>query len=443
MTISGLIPRIAAVLLAAVLLSAGSSGASADRRVALVIGNSAYKAQGAALSNPKNDAQDTSEALRDLGYDVLSVTDASKRDFDLALAKFARMATGADSALFFYAGHGMQYQGRNYLMPVDAELEDDVSMRYQMTSLEDVREALDRAEGVKVMILDACRNNPLADRMQKSNASRSVGGARGLARVDKSQGSIIVYATAADQVAQDGAGRNSPFTAAMLKRLREPGLEIEMMFRRVSADVATATNGRQRPETTVSLQAEFYLNQNDIIAWEKMKDHDEPAALRDFIAKFPSSQQAAHARDRLDKVERERRAPALAQATAAAIAPSPRQRAPASEQALAAPAPPDRSPAAAGTPIRFADPLKTGPFPVNGQSIETLASLKPLFPPIEGLDEKVWKLDCGSCHKWDRQTLCKQGQTYVGDPAMALRNRHPYGGPFKVALMEWARTGCQ
>src|ERR1700719_2166166 len=225
------------------------SAPQSERRVALVIGNASYKAAGISLPNPRNDAQDISAVLATLGFEVVTAIDTSKRDMDFALQRFARLATDADSALFFYAGHAMQFQGRNFLMPTDAELEDEISVRYQTVGLEEVRAALDRASGVKIMILDACRNNPLADRLQKTivGASRSVSMTRGLARIDKTQGMVVAYATAADEVAQDGQGRNSPFTTALLKRLQEPGLKIEMMFRRVAYDVNAQTGGRQRP----------------------------------------------------------------------------------------------------------------------------------------------------------------------------------------------------
>jgi hypothetical protein len=287
----------------------GSVDAWAERRVALVVGNSNYKSV-PILPNPHNDAEDVSAVLKTLGFEVKTTVDASKRDMDLALADFARRATDADAALFFYAGHAMQFQGRNYLMPTDAELEDEISVRYQMVGVQDVTAALDRANGVKIMILDACRNNPLADRLQQAIAglSRSVATTRGLARIDKAQGMVVAYATQADEVAQDGQGRNSPFTSALLRRLQEPGLEIEMMFRRVAADVNAQTGGRQRPETTISLLSEYYLNQSDRIVFERM-DKDDRTALRDFIAKYPSSplvNNALHQLDTLERIARER-----------------------------------------------------------------------------------------------------------------------------------------
>ena len=302
---------VGALLVLGSLLSSvlGSGPAFAERRVALVIGNSQYRGPGLALPNPRNDAADIAASLRALGFEVIEALDVDKRNLDLNLQKFARTATDADAVLFFYAGHALQFQGRNYLTPVDAELEDEISLRYQMVAMDDVRTALDRASGVKIIILDACRNNPLAERLERrlQGQNRSVGNVRGLARVDKTQGLVVAYATAADDVAKDGTGRNSPFTAALLNRMKEPGLEIEMMFRRVTADVSAQTSGRQRPETYISLLSEYYLNQTDQVAWEGIKDSTDVAKLRDFVARFPSSTRALLARHRLDVLERNER----------------------------------------------------------------------------------------------------------------------------------------
>jgi uncharacterized caspase-like protein len=302
------------IALSTLLTATLSNGAAfADRRVALVVGNSHYNNAGLLLSNPTNDADDVAAALRDLGFEVIHKNDTTKRDLDLAMAQFARSATDADAALFFYAGHALQYQGRNYLMPIDAELEDEVSLRYQMMVLDDVRAALDRASGIKIMILDACRNSPVVDRLRKqiAGATRSVENTRGLARIDKTQGMVVAYATAADDVAADGTGRNSPYTTALLKRLKEPGLEIEIMFRRIAADVNAQTNGRQRPETYVSLLNEYYLNQTDNILWDQIKDSADPSSFRNFIERFPSSKRSLDARNRLDVLQRAEREAAL------------------------------------------------------------------------------------------------------------------------------------
>jgi uncharacterized caspase-like protein len=283
--------------------------ALADKRVALVVGNSQYRNPSLALSNPKNDAEDVAAALRTLGFEVIHKTDLTKRDLELAMGQFARLSTSADAALFYYAGHALQYQGQNYLMPVDAALEDEISLRYQMISINDVRAALDQTSGVKIMILDACRNNPVVDVFKRrvSGNSRTVEQSRGLARIDKTQGMVVSYATSADDVAADGAGRNSPYTAALLKRLQEPGLEIEVMFRRIAAEVNEVTNGRQRPETSVSLLSDYYLNQLDRQAWEKIQDSDDPAKLSDFVRRFPSSPLGSQAQGRLQVIERQSR----------------------------------------------------------------------------------------------------------------------------------------
>lgn len=296
-----------AALYSLVLLTCSISVAKADRRVALVVGNSNYSNASLFLSNPKNDATDVAAALRGVGFEVLQVIDANKRDLDLNMAKFARLAIDADAALFYYAGHAVQYQGRNYLMPTDAEVEDEISFRYQMTPLDDVRAALDRGDGVKIVVLDACRNNPIVNalrRKKKSGDSRAIDAVRGgLAKIDKAQGMVVAYSTAADEVAADGDGRNSPFTSAFLKLLKVPGLEIEQLFRRVAADVNATTGGRQRPETYVSLLSNYYLNQTDRIAFEKIKDTPDPEPLRDFIAAFPTSSYGAEAQSRIQRIE--------------------------------------------------------------------------------------------------------------------------------------------
>jgi Caspase domain len=301
--ISSWIAALCGIFLA--LLSA--SPAWAERRVAFIVGNSQYKNSNLILFNPKNDAEDVAASLRTLGFEVILKINTGKRDFDLAMAEFARLATYADTALFYYAGHALQHQGQNYLMPTDAELEDEVSLRYQMISLDDVRIGLERAGGVKIMILDACRNNPMVDRLTRgrTGVTRSVEAIRGLARIDGAHGEVVAYATAANQVAADGNGRNSPFTAALLKRLGEAGLEIGTMFRRIAADVNEQTKGQQRPELLISLINEYYLNQNDRPVWERIKDTADPAAFRDFIGRFPSSPRSSDARYRLQMLERE------------------------------------------------------------------------------------------------------------------------------------------
>jgi hypothetical protein len=279
--------------------TAPSSEPRTERRIALVVGNSNYETSGISLRNPTNDATDVAEALQRLGFEVLTAIDANKREFERNVADFARMGKNADVALFFYAGHAMQLEGQNYLMPIDTELKDGDSI-LTMVRLDDVRRALDRVSGLKVMILDACRNNPLSDGLY-----RSAGGGdnhRGLRRIDKTEGMIVVYATAADEVAEDGKGRNSPFTSALLTRIDEAGLEFTQMLKLVGADVSTQTGGHQRPEITVQSYNDYFLNRSDRTAWEKIKDSGDPSALQNFIQRFRSSPYYPIALDRLARL---------------------------------------------------------------------------------------------------------------------------------------------
>ncbi|MPZ57163.1 MAG: hypothetical protein GEU91_11845 [Rhizobiales bacterium] len=296
----------ASVMIASVLLGTLVSAAVAERRVALVVGNANYNDRNLNLSNPKNDAADVAKVLRSIGFETVETTDATKRDFERALEQFAMAASQADSVLFYYAGHAMQFQGRNHLMPIDARLENEFSVRYQTVSTDDVRDALDRSNGVKIMILDACRNNPLAERLKTTLAGqrRSVGNVRGLARIDTTQGMVVAYATGADQVALDGSSRNSPFTTALLRRMQEPGVEIGMMFRQVTKDVFEETKGRQRPATYTDLTTTYYLNQSDRLAWDRIKDSTDPTAFGEFIRQFPSSPLALTAKSRMDMFNR-------------------------------------------------------------------------------------------------------------------------------------------
>ncbi len=288
----------------------------ADKRVALVIGNSRYK-NTPALANPGNDATDVGHALRSIGFQVTVELDSEKRQMDQAVAQFARDARNADAALFYYAGHGMQFEGHNYVMPVDAELQDEISLRYEMTSIDDVKAALQRSSGVKIMVLDACRDNPLATKLVRSISvsTRDIPNVQGYARPEKTRGMIIVYATQADDVANDGAGRNSPFSTAFLKEIKEPGLEIGTMFRRIGDDVYQATNGEQSPELSISLVPEYYLNQSetDQTIWARIRASADSGTVREFLARYPNSFYAPDARARLELLEREAQQKADAQ----------------------------------------------------------------------------------------------------------------------------------
>src|ERR1700730_1683850 len=169
---------------AAILICLGVAPGQADKRVALVVGNSAYQ-NTPVLPNPKNDASDMAAALRALGFEAFLATDLDKRGMDDAFRRFARLSRDSDAALFFYAGHGMQFAGTNYLMPVDAKLQDEADLPYEMAKVDDVIADLARAKNIRIVILDACRDNPMAERLRMSlPASRSSAVSRGLARIE-------------------------------------------------------------------------------------------------------------------------------------------------------------------------------------------------------------------------------------------------------------------
>ena len=210
------------------------------------------------LPNPDNDARDISAALRRLGFEVTTELDADRVELTQALRRFTQQSAGADVSLVFYAGHGIEMDGVNYLVPVDARLERDVDVRFETVTVDDLLESTTGAS-LRLVILDACRNNPLARSMQRTAASRTVsGGSFADLNEDLLGDETLVAYAAAGTTAADGRGRNSPYTAALLSHLETP-LEIGLLFRRVRAQVLAATNGAQRPHEYHSLVGEHYL----------------------------------------------------------------------------------------------------------------------------------------------------------------------------------------
>jgi hypothetical protein len=299
----GLIARFCVLIGLAMQLLAVPAAAT-ERRVALVIGNSGYS-NAPVLPNTVNDARDMAASLRKVGFEVVDGINLDKRGMDQVVTRFARLAQDADAVMFYYAGHGFQFNGENYLVPVEARIEDEVSVQYETTRLNDVMTALNFSKGVKIMVLDACRNNPFVAQLAKRQATRSLVGS-GLAPVARAQGMVIAYATQANDVAADGIGRNSPFTAALVREIDQPGLEVATMFRRVQKSVYDATNGRQTPELSLSLLGDFYLNreETDSDVWRRIRASDDPAPLNAFIQRYPTSFFTIDARTRLDLIGR-------------------------------------------------------------------------------------------------------------------------------------------
>lgn len=280
---------------------------AAARRVALVIGNSAYP--GSPLRNPANDARDIAASLSRIGFAGIGSTDAgvsSRLDLDYnglraALADFAQAAHGAPQAVLYYAGHGIEYQGENYLIPVDARLEHARRLDFEAAPLGQILRNVDDEGGLRLIILDACRNNHFRSRLF---GARDLG--RGLRAVEP-QGSVLVaYAAKHGTVAQDGEGRNSPFVSSLLTHIEKPGLEVAQLFREVRDDVLDTTGREQEPHLYGSLgRKQEYLippvaaptptpfiphvdaATREHTLWTEIAASRDPLAFEDFLEKFP------------------------------------------------------------------------------------------------------------------------------------------------------------
>lgn len=277
---------------------------AAEQRVALVIGNGAYRSV-PELRNSRNDADDISEQLKRLGFSVIDGRDLDRSAMQVALGRFAQRLKGADAGLVYYSGHGLQINGQNFLVPVDLKLDDGAFTPFEMVRLDDVVEALGYTDGVRLLVLDACRDNPFANSLAQNKGSRGASMTRGLAKIERSQGMLIAYSTQPNAVAADGTGRNSPFTAALVREMQVPGLEVATVFRRVAVNVYRETGGAQTPELSVSLLQDFYLNpqESDVGAWQKLGPSASAAGLKAFISRFPTSVMVDAARARLDAIE--------------------------------------------------------------------------------------------------------------------------------------------
>lgn len=238
-----------------------SQAKAQGRRIALVIGISNYLSV-PILSNPGRDAALVAETLKRIGFEAVTLkTNLDRNGFIDTLHEFALQAENADWALVYYAGHGIEVAGVNYLIPTDAKILSDRDVSLEAISLDHVRNAVGRAKRLRLIVLDACRDNPFANQMRRtlSVASRSV--AQGLAAVEPEAGTLIVYAAKDGETAIDGDGLNSPFTTAFVANVRRPGLEVRRLFDNVRDDVMDATKHKQQPFTYGSLSGrqDFYF----------------------------------------------------------------------------------------------------------------------------------------------------------------------------------------
>ena len=240
-------------------LLAHSDAALAQKRVALVIGNSAYQ-HTSPLVNPVNDAEDMAAALQGLGFQVTKGTNLDKPALDRMVSEFASALKGAKLALFFYAGHGLQVAGQNYLVPVDAKLESPSALDFEAVRLDIIQRSMERETDTNVLFLDACRDNPLTRNLARSLGTRSTDIGRGLAVQESGSGTLISFSTQPGNVALDGTGRNSPFAAALAKHLPTPGEDLSAILIKVRNDVMDATANRQVPWEHSAMRAKLYFS---------------------------------------------------------------------------------------------------------------------------------------------------------------------------------------
>jgi uncharacterized caspase-like protein len=352
----GLLRRLFRIVLAVVSLAGALAfaphGAHAEKRIALVIGNSEYR-HVARLDNPANDARLIAATLRDLGFTLVGGgprLDLDKAGFDRAVQEFGSALAGADVGLFYYAGHGVQVRGANYLVPVGANPAKEADVDFQML---DANLVLRQMEGagtrLNLVILDACRNNPFGGRGLRSASN-------GLAQMQAPEGTLISFATQPGNVALDGSGRNSPYTLALAQTIRKPGLGLFDAFNAVGLAVKQATGGAQQPWVSSSpIGGSFFFAGRpaggqpsapaqpapaapalaaDEVFWLTIKDSKVAALFEEFLNRFPSSRNAGDARTRLEELKRSQPSVAVQSPAPQPGQPAPAQGAPARKHEL-------------------------------------------------------------------------------------------------------------
>jgi caspase domain-containing protein/putative peptidoglycan binding protein len=307
-----------------------ATAAKADRRVAFVVGNGAYR-NVAALPNPPIDARAMASALRNVGFEVVEGTNLTRDKMTERLLDFGKKAQNADVAVFFYAGHGIAISGTNYLLPIDADIKSEMDVKLGAAINIDL--TLDQTMGdakVKLVFLDACRDNPFAAKIKSNSATRSVSVQTGLAEMKSGEGTLIAFATGPGQTALDGQeGANSPFTRALVANITAPGVEIQQAMTRVRAQVNEETNKSQLPWGHTNLIGSVYLNGAPAAApagtsaapsapaavasapgtdvelefWRSIKDSNKPEELNAYLTNYPNGQFKSLALSRIASLE--------------------------------------------------------------------------------------------------------------------------------------------
>src|SRR6186997_2502234 len=368
----------AAFIALALACALAATRAHAADRVALLIGNNNYAST--PLRNAANDAKDLSEALKELGFKVIVRENASRKDMIEAIREFGQALDGASAALFFYAGHAMQFKDRNYLIPIDAAMGSEEDVTFFSVEIGQVFDRMDRARTkFNFLILDACRDNPFAASFKVSS--------QGLAQMSSPTGTLIAYATAPGSVAADGFGRNGVYTKHILQNIRLPDIPVEIMFKRVREGVERETRRLQTPWDSSSLKGDFVFNgtgtskaanapaagpsadatlQIEREFWISVRDSTRAEDIRAYLDKYPTGNFAALARNRLDARVRPSRV-----AAAEPVTPPPRA---ATVETPAAPPPAEPAKAAVAPPVAEA------PKPV-AKPVETAAQPAPSSAP--------------------------------------------------------------
>jgi uncharacterized membrane protein YgcG len=322
--------RYLTLLFSLICMMFSAQSAFADKRVAFVVGNGAYK-NVAQLPNPAVDAKAMAAVLRNVGFEVVEGTNLTRDKMTEKLLDFGKRAQGSDVAVFFYAGHGIAISGTNYLLPVDADIKSEMDVKLGAAINIDL--TLDQTMGdakVKLVFLDACRDNPFAAKI-KQTATRSVSVGQGLAEMKSGEGTLIAFATGPGQTALDGSdGQNSPFTRALIHHITQPGLEIQQAMTEVRAEVQDATNKGQLPWGHTNLTGAVYLNpakpaattaggaaapavaaaapaasgsEVEVEFWRSVKDSKKPEELNAYVSAYPNGQFRALALSRIAALE--------------------------------------------------------------------------------------------------------------------------------------------
>jgi Caspase domain len=380
------------VLLVCAAISLGWVSQAEARRAALIIGNSTY-AHATLLPNPEKDAALVAESAKAAGFEVTLLDNLGKNDFDQALKEFRQQADGAEVAMIYYAGHGIQSGGANWVIPTDAELTESRDLRFEAIDLDGLLETLIGAQ-LRMVVLDACRENPFGNAWRGTTRSAP----RGLAE-SETEGALIIFAAAAGQLASDGTGGNSPFARSLANRLPEPGLSIHRLGSVIRGDVTEETGGRQTPWTNMSIDGrDFALvpaagqpasgttaavaapandAKSDAISWRYYSEKDNAESYRSYMREFPGGLFVMQAQQRLAQLASGTatppvRPPAAAVVRPATIPPRPAVVAPPVAAAVTAPPAAGVSTAniAAVSAVADAAPLPSMPttplFPASG-----------------------------------------------------------------------------